>query len=371
MGWSIKIGTLFGIDLKVHFSFLFILILGAYSFGGGAGPLYGVLVTLALFSIVLLHELGHSVAAIWYGISVKDIILLPIGGVARLERMPEKPVQELVIALAGPAVNVVLAALLLPTILAMNVAQSQSLFFRPSLEPGVQGLLTRLLIANIVLLVFNMIPAFPLDGGRVFRAFLGFFINYNQATKIAVYVGRFFALLMGVYALFTGQFIMAIIALFIFGAGGQEGQAVAARSLLKGVLAQQALSNRPIALSPDATVGQAASIMLQNTQSNYAVLDSITGQFLGAVTNQSISEAMQNGQWHTPITNIMYQAHTIPKIETTTPLDEVQDKISSTTGAVGAVYEGLHFKGLITNDDIYRIFRYLSQNRRSARKMAA
>ncbi len=371
MGWSLKIGTLFGIDLKVHFSFLLILIWGAYNFGGDAGPLYGILVTVALFSIVLLHELGHSVAAIWYGISVKDIILLPIGGVARLERMPEKPVQELVVAIAGPAVNVILAALLLPIILAINVAQSQPVFFGSNLEPGVQGFLTFLLLANISLLIFNMIPAFPLDGGRVFRAFLGFFLDYGKATKVAITVGRILALLMGLYGFFTGQIIMAVVALFIFGAGGQEGQTVAARNLLKGVLAQQALSERPIALSPDATVGQAASIMLQNSQSNYAVLDSISGQFLGAVTNQSISEAMQSGQWHTRITDIMYQASNIPKIETTTPLDEVQDKISATTGSVGAVYEGLHFKGLITSNDIYRVFRYLSQNRPSAGRMAA
>src|SRR5512134_4028560 len=112
MGWSIKIARIFGIDIKVHLTFLLILVWGAFNYGGGAGPLYGILVTLALFTLVLLHELGHSLAAMGYGIPVKDITLLPIGGLARLERMPEKPFQELWVALAGPAVNVAIAAVL-------------------------------------------------------------------------------------------------------------------------------------------------------------------------------------------------------------------------------------------------------------------
>src|SRR5512134_2647804 len=116
MGWSIKIARIFGIDIKVHLTFLLILVWGALNYGGSAGPLYGIVVTLALFTLVFLHELGHSLAAIGYGIPVKDITLLPIGGVARLERMPEKPLHELVVALAGPAVNVILAVILLPLV---------------------------------------------------------------------------------------------------------------------------------------------------------------------------------------------------------------------------------------------------------------
>ena len=114
--WSFRIGRLFGIDIKVHLTFLLILVWGALNYGGSAGPLYGLIVTLALFVLVLLHELGHSLAARQFGIAVRDIVLLPIGGVARLERMPEKPLQELVVALAGPAVNVVLAILLFPVV---------------------------------------------------------------------------------------------------------------------------------------------------------------------------------------------------------------------------------------------------------------
>ena len=189
MGWSIKLGRIFGIDIKMHLTFLLILGWGAFAYGGNAGPLYGVIVTLGLFTLVLLHELGHSLAAMGYGIGVKDITLLPIGGVARLERMPEKPVQELIVALAGPAVNIVLALVLLPIVAVLSLVQGIPLSFNLLAQSGLLGFLTFLLSANISLAVFNMIPAFPLDGGRVFRASLGFFTNYQKATQMAAAVG--------------------------------------------------------------------------------------------------------------------------------------------------------------------------------------
>ncbi|MCB0222832.1 MAG: site-2 protease family protein, partial [Anaerolineae bacterium] len=154
MGWSFKIGKLFGIDLKVHFTFLLILVWGALNYGGSAGPLYGILVTLALFTLVVLHELGHSLAAMWYGIPVRDITLLPIGGVARLERMPEKPIQELVVAIAGPAVNVILAAMLLPVVLGLGLYHSGMFSLTLMMEPGLLGLSTFLLFANVTLVIF-------------------------------------------------------------------------------------------------------------------------------------------------------------------------------------------------------------------------
>ncbi len=371
MGKSIKIGRLFGIDLKVHISFLLILVWGAFQYGDSAGPMYGILVTLALFSLVLLHELGHSLAAMQYGITVKDIILLPIGGVARLERMPEKPIQELVVAIAGPAVNVALAAMLFPVVLFLDTSNS-SWSFRLHNGPGLLNLLTFLLIANIILVIFNMIPAFPLDGGRVFRAFLGFFLDYPKATKIAVFVGRIFALAMGFAAIFVLRNpFMALIAFFIFMAGGQEGQAVAARNVLRQVEAQYALNRQHPALAPQATVGQAASMMLDNKRSDFVVLDPITGQFLGVVSNKGVSEAMQRSLWHLPITQIMDYAGNIPKIALTTTLDEAQDELSKASCQVAAVYDGLNFKGLLTSTDIYRAFKHTSQDRHPVQPIAS
>jgi Zn-dependent protease len=362
MSWSIKLGKLFGIDIKVHLTFLLILIWGALNYGGSAGPVYGLVVTIAVFTLVLLHELGHSLAAMWYGIPVRDITLLPIGGVARLERMPDKPIQELVVALAGPAVNVILAALLLPVVVALAAVQSNPFSLRLLIEPGLTGLLTFLFGVNVMLVLFNMLPAFPLDGGRVFRAGLGLFMDYRQATDIAVNVGRVLAVGLGIFGIFYGQFFLAIIAFFIFMAGGQESKAVAARSLLRNIQAQQALSQGNVALSAHATVGQVASMMLTNPQPNFAVLDPYNGEFLGVATSRSVAQAMQRGEWHHYITEVMHHARNIPKIALNAPLAEVHDLLAGASHQVVAVYDGLHFRGLLTLQDISRVFYFLSRS---------
>lgn len=357
MNWSIKFGTIFGIDLKVHITFFLILLWGAFSYGGNAGPLYGVLVVLSLFTLVVLHELGHSVAAMGFGIPVKDITLLPIGGVARLERMPEKPIQELIVALAGPMVNVILAVILLPIVLALTASQGVTLSLSLLTKPGVLGLLTFLLGANVSLVVFNMIPAFPLDGGRVFRAAMGFFTNYENATNVAVTVGRLLAIALGIFAIVNGQLFLTLIAFFIFVAGSQEGQMVRARGLLRKVKVGQALRSNSVALSPHATVGQVAAMMMSNRQRNYAVLDPINGDLMGVATKNSVTQAMQRGQWHWRITEIMQHATTIPRIALTATLADVQDKLTEASSQVIAVYDGLHFRGLLTTNDIYRAFQ--------------
>jgi Zn-dependent protease len=362
MSWSLKLGRIFGIDIKVHLTFLLILVWGALNYGGSAGPLYGVVVTLALFTLVLLHELGHSLAAIGYGIPVKDITLLPIGGVARLERMPEKPLHELVVALAGPLVNVILAIVLLPLVTVLAMLQGEAVTLSMLTQPGLLGLLVFLLTANISLAVFNMIPAFPLDGGRVLRATLGFFMDYQRATQTAVIVGRVLAVGLGLVAIFTGQIFLALIAVFIFFAGGQEGQAVAVRGLLRRVRVAQALTPHAVALSPEATVGQVASLMMTSRQPDFPVLDPSTGQLLGVASHRSVAQAMEQGRWRSRIADIMQQARHVPTIALTATLDEVQDKLAQTSSRVIAVYDGLHFRGLVSLEDIYRVFQFLSRS---------
>lgn len=362
MNWSIKLGRVLGIDIKVHLTFLLILIWGAFAYGGSAGPLYGLIVTLSLFTLVLLHELGHSLAALGYGIPVKDITLLPIGGVARLERMPEKPGQELVVALAGPAVNVLLAAILLPVMVALSLVQAIPLTFSLTSQGGLSGLLSFLLVANVSLAIFNMIPAFPLDGGRVFRAILGFFTDYERATKIASMVGRVLAVGLGLFAIYNEQIWLAFIALFIFTVGGQEARAVAARGVLRKAFAGQVLAQNTVALSPEATIGQAASLMIGVRRPDFAVLDPVSGQLLGVATRGNVAQAMERGLWSQRVSEIMQHARNIPTVALNAPLDEVQDKLTQTSSRIAAVYDGLHFHGLITLDDIYRAFRRLSQN---------
>jgi Zn-dependent protease len=369
MSWSIKLGRIFGIDIKVHLTFLLILVWGALNYGGSAGPLYGVVVTLALFTLVLLHELGHSLAAIGYGIKVKDITLLPIGGMARLERMPEKPLHELVVALAGPAVNVILAMALLPIVAVLAVMQGVPLSAGMLMQPGLLGLLVFLLTANVSLAVFNMIPAFPLDGGRVLRAILGFFVDYQQATQAAVTVGRILAIGLGLLAVFSGQISLALIAMFIFFVGGQEGQAVAARGILRKARVAQALTNNAVALSPEATVGQVASLMMSSRQSDFAVLDPASGQLLGVTTSHNVARAMEQGRWRSSVVDIMQQARNVPTIALNASLDELQEKLVRTSSRVAAVYDGLYFRGLISLEDVYRVLQFLSQSGSSRRRI--
>jgi Zn-dependent protease/CBS domain-containing protein len=370
MRWSLKLGRVFGIDIKVHVTFLLIVLWGAYNFGGEAGPLYGILVTLALFTLVLLHELGHSLAAMMYGIPVRDITLLPIGGVARLERMPQKPLHEFVVALAGPAVNVILAAILVPIILGLTVLQGIPLSLSLVLEPGLVGLLSFLLSANVSLAIFNLLPAFPMDGGRVFRAALGFFVDYPRATQVAVSVGRTVAVGLGLIGILTGQFMLALIAIFIFTAGGQEGQAVAARSALSGVRVGEALARNTVSVYPDTTVGEVASMAMRGFRPDFAVIDPLGRQLVGVATADDIARAMERGRWSVTVGNIMRPASEVPAVNFNTPLSEVHDKLTSVSTRVAAVYEGLHFRGLISLDDISRVFRFVSRGGVPGQQMA-
>jgi Zn-dependent protease/CBS domain-containing protein len=370
MSWSITLGRIFGVQIKVHLTFFFILVWGAFSFGGSAGPWYGLLVTVALFTLVLLHELGHSLAAKGYGIPVNDITLLPIGGVARLARMPEKPIQELVVALAGPAVNVVLGMALLPIVLALAVSQGATLSLGMWSQPGVLGLLTFLLSANLSLAAFNLIPAFPMDGGRVFRALLGTFLDYQRATSLAVGLGRFLAIGFGVFGLLTGQFFLAFIALFIFTASGQEGAAVAARSVLRNVRVGQTLAQNTATLSPGTTVGQAASLAASGHRPDFAVLDPHSRRLLGVVSRADLARAVERGQWYRGVTEMMQPVQNVPSVTLNTTLAEVQERLAQASGRVAAVYDGQLFQGLISLDDVRRAFYFLSRGASTTRRPA-
>ena len=214
MRWSYKVARVAGIDVKIHVTFLVVLAwfgLMYYRESGVQGAIVGVGFTLLLFLCVLLHEFGHAFAARVYGIRTPDITLLPIGGVARLERMPDKPVQELVVAIAGPAVNVVIA-LVLMVILAAKIRLADF----SEIERGGGGLLENLLYVNIILVAFNAIPAFPMDGGRVLRALLAMMMDHTLATTIAARVGQVLAVGFAVWSLSGGPTMLLFIAMFVF-----------------------------------------------------------------------------------------------------------------------------------------------------------
>ena len=205
MGWSIPIGTIKGTVIRVHLTFLlFLLWIGAahYAQGGWDAGVQGVVFIVLLFLCVLLHEFGHVLAARRYGIQTPDITLLPIGGVARLERIPEQPGQELLVALAGPAVNLVIAGLLYLAFGGFVPAEGLEVA-----NPGV-GLMARLAMVNLFLAVFNLIPAFPMDGGRVLRALLAYRLGYARGTQIAASVGQAVAFGLGLLGLFWNPLLI-------------------------------------------------------------------------------------------------------------------------------------------------------------------
>jgi len=209
MSW--KLGRVAGIDVFLHPTFLLLLLYVGITQGG----LGSVLLVSAVFGCVLLHELGHALMARRFGIETEDITLLPIGGLARLRRMPRAPGAELMIALAGPAVNVLIVA-------ALESARWLGLFGSPW-SPNLLGIYAQALIGiNLVLALFNMIPAFPMDGGRVLRALLSGWLGRGRATQIAATIGRGLALAFGAYSLVNGNLFQVFLAGFIFMAAGQE-----------------------------------------------------------------------------------------------------------------------------------------------------
>ena len=231
MRWSLKATGIAGIDVYIHFTFFLLLAWVAFihwkQTGSIGAALVGVLFILSIFACVVFHELGHALAAKKYAIRTRDIILLPIGGVARLEKMPDKPVQELWVALAGPAVNVGIAAALA---VYLYVSNSPSPVDQSTMTTA--PFLERILGVNIFLVLFNMIPAFPMDGGRVLRALLAMRLAYTRATRISANLGQGIALLFGIFGLFYNPLLL-FIAFFVWIGAAQEARMTQMKSAIR------------------------------------------------------------------------------------------------------------------------------------------
>jgi Zn-dependent protease/CBS domain-containing protein len=267
----LRIATAFGIGIYVHVTLVFFMVWIAVGSAMATGdPLragQGLLLMILLFTCVVLHELGHALTARRYGIRTLDIILLPIGGVARLERMPEKPAQEIVVALAGPAVNVVIATLLYLLLAAIGGLPTRI----PSLASE-DSLLGFVLSVNVLMVLFNLIPAFPMDGGRVLRALLAFKLPYVRATEVAATVGQGIALLFGIVGLFWNPMLL-FIALFVFLAASEEWAVVQTRSSLAGLPVGSVMISRFHALSPQDALQRAVDLLMAGHQQDFPVLD--------------------------------------------------------------------------------------------------
>lgn len=290
------IGTFAKIPVKIHWTFLLIVL---YVVGSGLADgaqtkeiIIEVCFILTMFLCVVLHEFGHALTARRYGIKTEDIILLPIGGVARLRNMPEKPIQELVVAVMGPMVNVVIAAALfivLSNVLEFPVWDAQ---FLELLQFGNwSAFLPLLMVSNIMLVVFNMIPAFPMDGGRVFRALLSMRLGRLKATRIASITGQVICVLLIGFGLYNGAYTLALIGVFIFFSASQEYRVVALDATLKNRTVRNCYQKDVPALTEYLEVGQAFGTILHYPYSYYPVIN-LFGNYLGWVSGQQIKSAL-------------------------------------------------------------------------------
>jgi Zn-dependent protease len=270
MPWSLTIGSIAGTAVRIHATFLLFLvwIWAAYYRQGGADAAWqGVIFITLLFLCVLLHELGHVFAARRYGIKTADVTLWPFGGIASLERIPEKPMEELVVAIAGPAVNVVIAAVLILMLGATIDPQHLAQLDDPKIS-----MIAKLAGANIFLVLFNMIPAFPMDGGRVLRALLAIRLGFAGATEIAASIGQGLAVALGLIGIFTNP-MLVVIAIFVFLAASGEAGHAQLREVSRGALVADAMITKFESLGPQATVGDAVEALLRTTQKEFPIVD--------------------------------------------------------------------------------------------------
>jgi Zn-dependent protease len=304
MGRSLRIASIRGIDVRLHITFPLIVLWAAIDWGAGSdlgwqAAIYGVALVLLLFVCVVLHELGHSLMAMHFGCRVKDITLLPIGGVAQMKRMPGKAWQELLVALAGPAVNIAIAAMLGLLVWATRDGYMPIIWrlLRMALRPGLNGLIVYLFLANLGMALFNLIPAFPMDGGRVLRALLSLGMDHLRATTVAARVGQLVSLgfLAGAVYLFSP--VLLLVGFFIFTGAAQELRGARIRRVLASITAGQALvpSSAPV-LDPDMELGAVTQLAVFNHEPDFPVMRD--GQLLGVLHIPGLNEAIRiHGPW--------------------------------------------------------------------------
>jgi Zn-dependent protease/CBS domain-containing protein len=364
MGASIRLLSVRGINIRMHITFPLILIWGALQFGllskqGLNGAIFGVVVTLLLFIIVLLHELGHSFAAQYYGVEVKQIVLLPIGGVAQLASIPEKPSQEFVIAIAGPLVNFILAMLMVMfgLLVGFRVSPAEVGDILRTMETlGADALFNYLFIANLFLAIFNLLPAFPMDGGRVLRAILASQMSYVRATIIAASIGQALAWVLGLWGFLQGGFFLILIAIFIYLGAGHERQSVQLRHTLGGLQVEQAYSRHVRTLTPQSTLRNAVELTLSSFQADFPVCEG--DRLVGLLPYTHLVEALDQYEASMPLAEVM-----LTDVSAVAPDEEmlvVQQRLAESNLDALPVVDGDRFLGLITNRDISELYRLIS-----------
>ncbi len=315
MRWSLSLGSVAGTAIRIHVTFFLFLIWLAtiyYREGGVEAAWRGTALISLIFLCVLLHELGHVFAARCYGVKTRDVTLWPFGGIASMDEMPEKPGQELLVALAGPAVNVAIAALLLlwrgPRLDPANLTRID--------DPAV-SLAAKLAGANIVLVLFNMIPAFPMDGGRVLRALLAMWVGNERATELAATIGQGFAILFGVLGVLYNPVLIIIAAFIFFAASGEAAQAQL-RAVAQATSVSDAMITEFQSLGTSATVNDAVEALIRTTQKEFPVVDGL-GHLRGVLTRDAMIKALKERGPGTPVLEVMQAG--IPTVPARAKLD--------------------------------------------------
>lgn len=348
MGWSWKLCRVSGISIFVHWTFLLLIgwIFFSYLAAGESwfAATTGILFLLCLFGCVALHELGHALAARNFGVTTRDITLLPIGGVARLSHIPEKPREEFIIAAAGPAVNVVIAFGLGT---GLWLAQGAS-----SLWPGavLSGhFLQNLMWANVALVVFNLLPAFPMDGGRMLRAALASVMDYSQATRIAAGVGQALAIVFAILGIFVlGNPLLVFVALFVYLGAAGEAQLANVKQLLRGVPVQDAMIREFRALQPNDSLGVAADALLASLQQDFPVIDQ--GRYVGMLRRSDLVGGLQETGRELSVSDVM--SRECPTVSEQDMLEAVMLEMQAASCQSVAVIRDDEVVGLVDTDNI-------------------
>jgi len=346
MRWSITIGRIAGTAVKIHITFILFLAwiaFSAWNRGGAAAALDSTLFIVLLFACVVLHEFGHIAAARRYGIKTPEVTLLPIGGVASLQRLPSEPAQELVVALAGPAVNLVIGLALIAALGSAHLVDLTEID-NPNLS-----LLGRLAIANLFLVVFNLIPAFPMDGGRVLHALLAMRVGAARATEIAARIGQGLAFGLGFLGLF-GNPLLLFIAIFVYIAAAAEAQMSAAQEALKGVNVGEAMETRFTPISIDASLGQAVDALLATAQHEFPVVDAFMKP-AGLLTRDDIVAAVREHGRDEPAATFMRPG--LESVRPAAPVESLFERLQDRKGAALAVTDAEgRIVGLLTRQGL-------------------
>lgn len=329
--------------MRLHFTFvLLVVFLVAAGFQGGQSAINNAAYVLALFTCVLLHELGHVAVSKRYGINTAEIVLYPIGGVARLEKSP-KPKEELWIALAGPAVNLLIAAALSAFLLPFGVAEA----FATLRNPTDGNLFARIAVGNLVLAAFNMIPAFPMDGGRVLRALLARWSSDDVATRRAAAAGRALAVLIGVYALVSFQFFLLFIAIFVYLGATQETAAVTGRALTTGARVRSAMVTEFETLQHGNTIREAANRLLATSQQDFPIV--LGQQVIGLLGRNALLRGMAVDGPDAYVAGIMER--NFPRVHPDDELEEVLAVMAQTSCAL-VLDDAENLVGLLTRENL-------------------